>query len=91
MIYVLLGAGARLTALEGTSLPLAILAVSGWQRLGLHAAASGLAIVLLLLPGAAYAGATFHDYVNDDYAPFTLWRPAMSCSTAASVRTPRAH
>ena len=72
VIYLLLGAGARLTALEGTSLPLAILAVGGWQRLRLHVAASGLAVALLLLPGAAYAGATFHDYVNDDYAPFTL-------------------
>jgi hypothetical protein len=72
VMYVLLGAGARLTVLEGTSLPLAILAVSGWQRLGLPAAVSGLAVALLLLPGAAYAGATFHDYLNDDYAPYTL-------------------
>jgi hypothetical protein len=72
LLFCVLGSGARLTALEGASLPAAVLAVRGWHRLQLPAWVAALGVAVLLLPGAGYAGATLHDYVNDRYAPWAL-------------------
>lgn len=72
LLFCVLGEDARLTVLEGASLPAAVLAVRGWGRLKMPAWVAALGVVVLLLPGAGYAGATLHDYVNDRYAPWAL-------------------
>jgi hypothetical protein len=72
LLFCVLGNDARLIALEGASLPAAVLAVRGWRRLRWPAWVAALGIAVLLLPGAGYAGATLHDYVNDRYAPWAL-------------------
>src|ERR1700722_12797688 len=46
-------------ALQGLSLPLAVLAVRGWRRLRLPAALGVVAIALVTLPGLAYDGRKF--------------------------------
>lgn len=62
----------REVALEGASLPLSILAVRGWRKLGLRRAWSWAALALAILPGAFYSAHTFHDiFYSHDY-PFTL-------------------
>jgi hypothetical protein len=72
LLFCVLGAESRLTALEGASLPAAMLVVRGWRRFRLPRWAAVAGVALLLLPGAGYAGATLHDYVNDRYAPWAL-------------------
>jgi hypothetical protein len=85
LALALVPGNAELTALEGTSLPLAVLAVRGWRRLHAPALVSAGAVALMIAPGVAYAGATFHDYVNDHYAPYNL----ASGELAALRSTPR--
>jgi hypothetical protein len=46
-------------ALQGLSLPFAVLAVRGWRRLRLPAALGAVAIALVTLPGLAYDGRKF--------------------------------
>ncbi len=64
--------GSRDAALEGASLPLSVLAVQGWRRLGVSRAWAWAALVLAIVPGAFYSAHTFHDlFYSHDY-PFTL-------------------
>ena len=64
----------RDAALEGISLPLAILAVSGWRRLKLSPRVAWVAVALAVLPGAAYSADTFWDYFRSHDVPFGLRR-----------------
>jgi hypothetical protein len=72
LLYLVLGEDARTPALEGVSLPLAILAVRGWRRL--HAArwVSVAALFLAMVPGAFYSAHTFRDTYHDREVPFAL-------------------
>jgi hypothetical protein len=72
LLFCVLGSDARLTVLEGASLPAAVLAVRGCRGLRMPAWIAALGVAVLVLPGAGYAGATLHDYVNDRYAPWAL-------------------
>ena len=82
LAFLVLRADARAAALEGIGLPLAILAVKGWQRLRLPALLSALTLAVAILPGAGYAGASYHDYVNDNYGPFTATRGELAALRA---------
>ncbi|HEV3055897.1 MAG TPA: hypothetical protein VGX45_14640, partial [Solirubrobacteraceae bacterium] len=82
LAFLVLRADARAGALEGICLPLAILAVKGWQRLRWPAFVSALALAVAILPGAGYAGASYHDYVNDNYGPFTATRGELAALRA---------
>ncbi len=73
-VYVVLGADSRLTALEGVSLPLSILAVRGWRRISVRPAAGIAAVVLAIVPGIVYSAATEHDELGDRSAPYALSR-----------------
>jgi hypothetical protein len=59
-------------ALAGATLPLAILCVQGWQRLGLPSAFAGTLVFLAVVPGIAYSAHTFFDYVRVDQVPYVL-------------------
>jgi hypothetical protein len=72
IVYLGLGLNARGTALEGITLPLAILAVLGWRRLRLAHRWSYVALFLAVVPGAFYSAHTFHDTFRDHYVPFGL-------------------
>jgi len=66
--------GSRDAALEGISLPLAILAVRGWRRWALSPVVSWAVVLLAIVPGAAYSADTFRDiFRSHDYA-FALSR-----------------
>jgi len=73
-VYVVLGADSRLTALEGVSLPLSILAVRDWRRISVRPAAGIAAVVLAIVPGIVYSAATEHDELGDRSAPYALSR-----------------
>jgi hypothetical protein len=70
--YVLLGSSARLQALAGVTLPLAVLAVRGWQRWFSFRAVGLAALALATLPGMLYAAQTMRDTVRAEYAPYDL-------------------
>ncbi|HTU98788.1 MAG TPA: hypothetical protein VMF14_23250 [Solirubrobacteraceae bacterium] len=53
-------------ALQGLSLPLAVLAVRGWQRLRLPALAGVAALVLITIPGLAFNARKFVRTANSD-------------------------
>ena len=71
-VYLALRSDARDTALEGLSLPLAIIAVRGWRALRLPRGWSYAALVLAILPGAFYSAHTFRDTFYDRNVPFAL-------------------
>ncbi len=64
--------GSRDATLEGSSLPLAILAVQGWRRLQLPAWLGWIALALAILPGAFYSAHTFRDLFRSRDYPFAL-------------------
>src|SRR5204863_2785498 len=72
LVYFVLGHNARLSAFEGVSLPLAVLAVRGWRRWHGSTALSTVVVILLVAPGAVYAAATVRDYVNANVVPYQL-------------------
>jgi len=57
-------------ALQGISIPLAVLAVRGWRRLSLPGLAGAGCIALLTIPGIVFQLDTFHS--NLPYAPYWL-------------------
>jgi hypothetical protein len=59
-------------ALQGLSLPLAVLAVRGWQRLRLSPVLGALAIVLVTLPGLAYDARKFIDVARGHAVQYYL-------------------
>lgn len=59
-------------ALQGISVPLAILAVRCWSRLRLPALAGAAAVALVTVPGAAYLVDTFRDNKGSGEAPYIL-------------------
>ena len=73
-VYLPLSASAGLPALAGMSLPLAILAVQGGQRLALPAPGALALVLLAVLPGMAYSAHTFSDYVRAGDVPYVLDR-----------------
>lgn len=87
LVFAVLRAPDRLWALDGTSVPLAILAVKAWQRRHWPSSVSGVALLLAIVPGAVYAAHTFRDYLNDDYGPFALKQGEV----AALRALPRGH
>lgn len=64
--------GYSLHAVEGLSLPLAILAVRGWQRLRLPAALGVSAVLALTLPGLLFSAGFEHRAIRSDQQPFIL-------------------
>ena len=62
----------RDAALEGVSLPLSILAVSGWRRLHLPSGFAWAALFLAIVPGAAYSADTFRDLFRSHDVAFAL-------------------
>lgn len=64
-------------ALEGLSLPLAILAVRGWGRLHLHPALAAVVIVALTVPGMVYTARLFKRTVDSGAQPFILRAPEL--------------
>ncbi len=72
LVYLALGRDARGSALEGVTLPLAILAVRGWQRLALSRGWAYVALFLAIVPGAFYSAHTFYDTFRDRNVPFAL-------------------
>jgi hypothetical protein len=59
-------------ALEGISLPLAVMSVRGWQALRLPAAAGALVVTALILPGAYLAADALRDAVEAHTQPHYL-------------------
>jgi hypothetical protein len=74
IVYCALTRNARGSALEGVTLPLAILAVRGWRHLRAPPALSYVALFLAIVPGAIYSAHTFHDTFYDHEVPFALAR-----------------
>jgi hypothetical protein len=70
--YVLLGSDARLLALQGVSLPLAVLATRGAQRARLSALAGATVLAILVLPGMAYSLQSLRDTARMGTVPYTL-------------------
>jgi hypothetical protein len=62
----------RDAALEGVSLPLAVLAVRGWRYLKASRTLGWIALALAILPGAFYSGHTFHDLFRSHDYPFAI-------------------
>jgi hypothetical protein len=65
-------ANSRFHAFQGMSLPLAVLAVRGWQRVRLPRAAGAVAIAAVTLPGFVYAVDRLRDSVRLDRGPYLL-------------------
>jgi hypothetical protein len=61
-------------ALQGLSLPLAVLAVRGWRRLRLPALLGALAIAVVTLPGLAYDARAFVDVTGHHAVQYYLTR-----------------
>lgn len=72
LCYIGLGPGARGPALEGVSLPLAVLAVRGWRELHASRTVTITALTLAIVPGAFYSAHTFRDIYHDRDVPFAL-------------------
>ena len=64
--------GSRDAALEGVSLPLAVLAVRGWRRLSVGPAMTWIVLLLAIVPGAVYSAHTFRDLFRSHDYPFAL-------------------
>ncbi len=72
--YLVLGHSARLQALAGITLPLAVLAARGWPRLTRRPALGLAALAVATVPGMLYAAQTMRDSVRAEYAPYELGR-----------------
>ena len=72
MLYLVLGLNSRGTALEGVTLPLAVVAVRGWRRLRAPHWVGFAALVVAIVPGAFYSAHTFRDTFRDRAVPFAL-------------------
>ena len=59
-------------ALQGLTVPLAVLAVRGWSRLRLPALAGAAALAIVTVPGAVHVVDTFRDNKRSDEAPYVL-------------------
>lgn len=59
-------------ALQGLTVPLAVLAVRGWSRLRLPAIAGAAALALVTIPGAVHVVDTFRDNKRSTEAPYIL-------------------
>jgi hypothetical protein len=70
--YAILGPNARLLALQGVSLPLAVLATRGAQRVRLPAVAGAAAIAVLVVPGMLYSVQSLRDTARSGSVPYTL-------------------
>ena len=70
--YVVLGQSARLQALAGITLPLAVLAVRGWPRLTRRPALGLVALAIATVPGMLYAAQTMRDTVRAGRSPYEL-------------------
>ncbi len=64
--------GSRYAALEGASVPLSVLAVKGFRKLRLRRAWAWAAVLLAIVPGAAYSAHTFRDLFYSNDVPFAL-------------------
>ncbi|MGI8559325.1 MAG: hypothetical protein ACR2ND_13660 [Solirubrobacteraceae bacterium] len=74
VLFVLMPSGDRAPVLGGLTLPLAMLAAQGWQRLRLRPGWGAAAVLVMSVPGMFYAAHTFRDYVQDHYVPYTTTR-----------------
>lgn len=72
MVYLLLEREGRLPALAGVTLPLAILAVQGWERSRVSHRSGIVVLAVVTLPGLLYCAQTFRDVVRGRGAPYTL-------------------
>lgn len=72
-VYLIV-ANSRFHAFQGMSLPLAVLAVRGWQRLRAPRALGAVAVAAVTLPGFAYAVDRLRDSVELDRSPYVLER-----------------
>jgi len=72
IVYIALGPDARASSLEGSALPLSVLAVRGWRSVSRSALISAAALVLAVVPGAVYGAQTFHDVFRAHAVPFAL-------------------
>jgi len=59
-------------ALQGLSLPLAVLAVAGWRRLALGPHWAALAVTVAVIPGAIWSASFYLDNVRSHVAPYIL-------------------
>jgi hypothetical protein len=71
-VYFALDGSARLPALQGVSLPLAVLAARGWSRLRMPRALGVTALAVAALPGMVYSAQTFRDTVTGQGVPYTI-------------------
>ena len=74
-LYVVMDPSARLLALPGLTLPLAVLSVRAWTRWGPRRGGA-LAIALLTIPGMAYFAHTYRDGVRDNPSAYAQGRHA---------------
>jgi hypothetical protein len=75
--YVALSPSVPAHALEGISLPLAVMAVRGWQGLRLPSAAGALAVAAIVVPGAVVAADAMRDVVSARIQPSYLHEDEM--------------
>jgi hypothetical protein len=72
VVYGALSPSVPAHALEGISLPLAVMSVRGWQALRLPAAAGALAVAAIAIPGAVVAAQAMRDAVDSRAQPHYL-------------------
>ncbi len=68
-------------ALEGLSLPLALLAVSGWRRLVWRPRWGVLAMAAAIIPGAVWSASFYHNNIHSHVAPYIFTPPEHSAMT----------
>jgi hypothetical protein len=61
MVYFALASDDRLPALEGITLPVAVLAARGWHRLRMPAALGATGLAAATIPGMLYSARTLRD------------------------------
>ena len=89
VVYFSLSRSARLPALEGISLPLAVLAVRGWARLRLPGPVAVAAVAVAVLPGMVYSAQTFRDTVDAHGVPYTIRDDERAALRYLAHRPPR--
>jgi hypothetical protein len=72
VVFATLSRSAQLTTIEGLSLPLAVLAVRGFQRVHPPRAIAALAVLALTVPGMLYSAHTLRDVVRSRSVPYQL-------------------
>jgi hypothetical protein len=87
-VYLAVSNG-RFHAFQGMSLPLAILAVRGWPRLGARRAVTVAGLALVTVPGPVYEIDTLRRSIDGGTAPYTL-RPDEARALRWLDRAPRA-